>query len=432
MSSPPTAPPRPALASFWHDLPREARLLLATVVVDALGAGLVLPFGVVYLHEVRDMPLTTVGAVLGVPAVVALLLVGPFGSLIDRFGPRRVQIGALLSQTAGTALLAFVHTPVQAVCALALMGVGQAAFWPASQSLIAAVVPPETRQRYFGTSFTILNAGIGVGGLLSGFLVSVDSPRSFVIIYLVDSVSFLVPAIVLAGPLRHVANAAVHEPGDDAPPPSGSYRDVLRDRSFRPLLLFTMVSAFVGYAQFEAGWTAYARTVAEASTKVIGIAFAVNTATIVVLQLVVLQRIEGRRRTRVLLLQSAIWALSWAVMGLAGLVPASIVGAVLLATSMGVFALGETLMSPVQPAILNDLAPEALRGRYNATGSAVFQVAAIVGPVVAGQLLGRHLPVVFVAVLLAGCATMALVVVRLERLLPAHANGVRAEQVTTG
>ncbi|GMA86390.1 hypothetical protein GCM10025868_16400 [Angustibacter aerolatus] len=146
----------------------------------------------------------------------------------------------------------------------------------------------------------------------------------------------------------------------------------------------------------------------------------------------VLQRIEGRRRTRVLLLQSAIWALSWAVMGLAGLVPASIVGAVLLATSMGVFALGETLMSPVQPAILNDLAPEALRGRYNATGSAVFQVAAIVGPVVAGQLLGRHLPVVFVAVLLAGCATMALVVVRLERLLPAHANGVRAEQVTTG
>nr|WP_284291097.1 MFS transporter [Angustibacter aerolatus] len=228
----PTAPPRPALASFWHDLPREARLLLATVVVDALGAGLVLPFGVVYLHEVRDMPLTTVGAVLGVPAVVALLLVGPFGSLIDRFGPRRVQIGALLSQTAGTALLAFVHTPVQAVCALALMGVGQAAFWPASQSLIAAVVPPETRQRYFGTAFTILNAGIGVGGLLSGFLVSVDSPRSFVIIYLVDSVSFLVPAIVLAGPLRHVANAAVHEPGDDAPPPSGS----LPRRAARPLV----------------------------------------------------------------------------------------------------------------------------------------------------------------------------------------------------
>ena len=30
--------PRPGLTSFWHDLPREGRLLLSTVIVDAPGS----------------------------------------------------------------------------------------------------------------------------------------------------------------------------------------------------------------------------------------------------------------------------------------------------------------------------------------------------------------------------------------------------------
>jgi MFS family permease len=91
---------------------------------------------------------------------------------------------------------------------------------------------------------------------------------------------------------------------------------------------------------------------------------------------------------------------------------------------MAVFALGETFQSPVVPAITNDLAPAHLRGRYNAVGSMVFQVAAIAGPVVAGFLLGHHLTVPFVAVLLVGCALMVAVLRTLEAVIPAAANGV--------
>jgi MFS family permease len=430
---------RPSLSSFWHDLPREARLLLSTVVVDALGSGFVLPFAVVYLHEVRSLPLETVGVVLAVPALVALVALGPIGTLIDRLGPRRVQLVALLVQAVGSALLAFVQDAPQAAFAMGLIGVGHAAFWPASQSLIAAVVPSSIRQRYYGTNFTLLNAGIGIGGLTSGLVVSSARPWTFSAIYLLDAVSFLAPMTVLAWPLRHIGNAVAHQPQADAHgrvAPT-SYRAVFRDPVFRSMLAVTFFSAFVGYAQFEGGWTAYARTVADASTRLIGVAFAVNTATIVLLQLVVLQRIEGHRRTRLLMLMSGVWAASWSLMGLAGLVPASLAGAVLLAASMGVFALGETLLSPVAPAITNDLAPDHLRGRYNAVNTAVFQAAAVVGPVVAGALLGRHQPAVFVCVLLAGCAAMVVLLLRVERVISPRANGVtvdRAElaEVRTG
>jgi hypothetical protein len=50
-SETPTSPA--TLHSFWHDLPGEGRLLLSLVVVQVLGTGLVLPFLVVYLHEIR-------------------------------------------------------------------------------------------------------------------------------------------------------------------------------------------------------------------------------------------------------------------------------------------------------------------------------------------------------------------------------------------
>lgn len=426
MDDVPTRPPtpRPTVASFWHDLPREARMLLSTVVVDALGTGFVLPFAVVYLHEVRDLALQTVGVVLAVPALVALVALGPIGTLIDRLGPRRVQLVALMVQAAGSALLAFVQTAPQAAVAMGLIGVGHAAFWPASQSLVSAVVPSAIRQRYFGTSFTLLNAGIGIGGLTSGLLVSEARPWTFSAIYLVDAATFLAPIAVLAWPLRHVGNAVEHEPDVDGQVQPATYRAVLRDPVFRSVLTVTFISAFVGYAQFEAGWTAYARTVADASTRLIGVAFAVNTATIVLLQLVVIQRIEGHRRTRVLMLMSGVWAASWSLMGLAGLVPASLTSAVLLAASMGVFALGETLLSPIGPAITNDLSPDHLRGRYNAVNTAVFQAAAVVGPVVAGLLLGRHQPAVFVGVLLAGCVAMVVLLLRVERVISPHANGV--------
>ena len=78
--------PSPGLAGFWHDLPREGRLMLSIVVLEFLGTGLVLPFHVVYLHEVRDFSLSDVGLLLGLPPLMGLLVVGPGGSAIDRLG----------------------------------------------------------------------------------------------------------------------------------------------------------------------------------------------------------------------------------------------------------------------------------------------------------------------------------------------------------
>ena len=144
------------------------------------------------------------------------------------------------------------------------------------------------------------------------------------------------------------------------------YLAVLRNRAVASLLALTFVSSFVGYSQLNAGFPAFARTVGEVSTRAIGFAFAANTLVIVVLQLFVLRRIEGVRRTRVIAVMGVVWASAWLLLGASGLVPGTLGAALLVAACASMFAFGETMLQPTIPALMNDLAPDHLRGRYNA------------------------------------------------------------------
>jgi MFS family permease len=405
--------------SGLRDLPREARILLVGVAVNALGLGLVLPLLVVYLYDVRGFALDTVGLLAATPPVVAMVLLGPIGIGIDRLGPRRVQMGALVSSSLGAAGLSFAATVPAAFASMALLGVGQAAFWPASQALVAEVVPSRVRPKYFGVSFALLNVGIGVGGVVAAFVAAVERPSSFEWLYRLDALSFLVPLALLLGPLRHVGNRSrerVLSPG--------TYRDVVADQVFRRFLLLVFASTFVGYGVIEAGWAGYARVVAEASTRTIGLAFAANTAMIVALQLAALRFIDGRRRTSMLALMAGVWAIAWLMLGAAGLVPGTAIATMLLIGSLAVFGAGETLLSPIVPAVTNDLASDALRGRYNAVSSFAFQAAAVSAPVIAGVLLDRGWAGVFIGVSVGGCAVLAMVALKLAHHLPPAANGL--------
>src|SRR4051794_37648550 len=113
----------PGLSGFWRDLPREGRMMLSIVVLEFLGTGLVLPFNVVYLHEVRHFSLSDVGLLLGLPPLMGLLVVGPGGTAIDRFGARRMQLGVLVLLVLGNVTLAFATTRASAALALALTGI---------------------------------------------------------------------------------------------------------------------------------------------------------------------------------------------------------------------------------------------------------------------------------------------------------------------
>jgi MFS family permease len=390
----------------------DARRILVGSFFSALGTGLTLPFLLVYLTQVRGLSAGTVGLLAGWMGLVALVLGPVGGSLIDRYGARVVVIPCYLIVAAGTASLAFVDGALSALLVLTLIAIGSGTYWSGQSTILAALVTPDERQRAFGLSFTLLNLGIGIGGIISGAVVDAARPITFQAIYLGDAVSFLIPAAILlsmpAVGRRFVATTdrTAVAAGAAVGRERGGYAIILRDRAFMRFFLFGLTLTTFGYAQIEVGFTAYSTVVAEVSPRIIGWALAANTLVIVVAQLFVLRWLEGRSRTHALATVGVVFTAWWVVLAGAGFAasngrPALAIAGVVACAA--VFAMGETFLSPVMPAITNALATDELRGRYNAMSATVWGVSSVIGPVAAGPLIGGGLGGVWVALVVAGC-----------------------------
>src|SRR5256885_12403827 len=108
---------------------RDARRILVGSVCSAIGRGLTLPFLFVYLNQVRGLPAGTVGLLVGWMGLVGLVLAPMGGTLVDRYGARRVVLPLFLVEAAGTASLGFVHSATSAFVALTVVALGTSALW---------------------------------------------------------------------------------------------------------------------------------------------------------------------------------------------------------------------------------------------------------------------------------------------------------------
>ncbi|MFE9201097.1 MFS transporter [Micromonospora sp. NPDC007230] len=401
----------------------EARRILLGTLLSAIGRGLTLPFLFIYLTDVRGLTDNQAGLVIGWFGAVTLALSPLGGTLIDRFGARRVVLPCLAIEAVGTGSLALVDSIGTAFAVSTLIAIGGSALWAGQTTILASLTGDGERQRVFGLQFALLNLGIGVGGLISGAVVDIARPVTFQAIYLLDALSYLTPGLILLT-LPHVGHRLVQAP-TAAARSAGGYLTVLRDRPFRRLVIFGLVLTTCGYAQIEVGFTAYSVRVVEVTPRVVAWALACNTVMIVLSQLLVIRRMEGRSRTRALAGVGAVFAAAWLVLGAAGLVGTgnALVAALGVVACAAIFGFGETMLSPVMPALTNALATDELRGRYNAMSSMIFGISGIIGPVTAGPLLGAAHGRLWVAVVVGGCLAASALALSLRPLLTAAQDG---------
>lgn len=408
------------IRSLIPQLPRRAWTVLAGDAFSAFGSGLVLPFLVVYLRDVRDISVDTAGLVIATIAVVSLAAGPASGWLVDRIGSRRALLTSLMLSALGALAIAGIDSVWQAFGAGALFGLGMVFLWPASHSLLMSVVSPAQRSSVLSVHYATLNAGLGIGGVFGGLIADVHDPRSFETLYIADAVTFL----AFAGLLLRMNDIGRRAEPDDLLGRRGGYAQVLRDRVFLRVCALGALLVAVGYAQLESGYPAFATGQGGIGTRALGFTFAANTFVIVVGQLVILKKLTGVRRTRAVAMMCALWGTAWLVTLGAGNVTSGAVATAGFVAAMAVFALGETFMSPTLPAIVNDLAPEVLRGRYNGMYSMSWSLGHMVGPALAGVALEHHFGNAFFASLVVACGVAGVAAVRLERHLPVAANRV--------
>jgi len=353
--------------------------------VNAFGNGITYPFVVIYLHNVRGFSLGTAGLVLATNGATSLLASPIAGWLSDRIGGRLTLAGALGLMAAGISSFPLVHEPWHAYLAMAIVGAGNGSFWPSQSTLLAGLAPEARRHAAYALQRVSRNLGIGLGGLTGGLIATTSDPRSFTILFLVDAATFLGFIAVLP----FVPDPELPPVDEGARP--GRYRDVLRDRLLLGIVGLNVVFVSAGYAQIEL-LPAFAKNEAHVSERGIGVIFLVNTLVIVFAQLPIARALEGRRRMPVLALMTVLWAAAWMIVLVAGATLEALAAASVFALAGLVFGLGECFQGPTQGALVADLAPPRLRGRYMALSTISWEIGFVIGPAVGGFVLDRPRP----------------------------------------
>ena len=414
-----TLEPVRALAAYLRGLdphlPRTVWLVQAGGVVNALGNGVVIPFIVIYLHNVRGISFAEAGFALAFAGVTALLAGFAAGPLVDRIGGRNTLLVGLVLQAAAFALFPLIREPWQAFALLGLEGVGTACFWPGQSTLLARLTPAEDRHSAYALQRISMNLGIGLGSLAGGLIATTSDPASFTRLFLLDAATFLVFVLVLGG-----VSEPRDEPARAEEVAEGGYRAVFRDRNFVGLLGLNVLFVAVGYEVF-ALLPPFAKNYADVDEHWIGFIWLANTLLIVLAQLPVSKALEGRRRMVALAVMNVLWAIAALVVLGAGIWLTATAAALAFMGATMIFGVGETLQGPTQAPLVADLAPEQLRGRYFALSSMSWSAGSILGPAVGGALLGLH-PFAVWPLAAAICVFAAAGCLALERRLP---EGVR-------
>ena len=416
-------------------LPRSAWLLLAGMFSGWLAGGFVMTFLIIYLHFVRGVSLGTAGIALALVAAGGALVSPLVGSLTDRFGARRLLMVMLAVGAAGAVSLAAVRTPWQAMLATFIYGIGLASLSGPEYTLLATVVPRAKRSAAFALQYSAVTLGISIGALLGGLAVDIERPQTFELAFVACAVPYAVYAILLSR-VKVMADATteVDEPdgaGGASGRPAGGYRRVLADRVFlRVLAAMFLVIVFSG-TQFDAAYPVFVVGVGGASTRLIGYAFVANALMIVLSQLIVLRLLEGHRRTRAFMLATGFAVLCWIIVLVSAHLGGGAAAMLGFVVALMVFAVAEVMWAPTYMPLVNDLAPDDLRGRYNAMNGTIDGVGRVVGPLLAGYLLQFGLGDLLMIVLATGTAASALVIVGIERRLPAEANLICREDAAT-
>ena len=262
--------------------------------------------------------------------------------------------------------------------------IGRTAFWGSYSPMVTLISPPGEREKWFGFLGALRNAGFAVGGVVAGVALTVDSTGALL---RGRAAERRVVRAVLRAARRRDASTSPRAAAATAIPrrSSAAWGTVLRDRGYRWL-----VASNFGYAMTSAALNVaipvYVVEMLGLPGWVSAAVFVINTLMIGVGQGVVVQRMTGAVRARIVALGAILTAASFLVMWGAGPLGVVAASAVVLVAAV-VYTLGELVAGPVLATLAAESPPPALRGRYIATYQLSWNVATGVAPLLYAWLL---------------------------------------------
>jgi len=337
---------------------------------------MVVPFLTLYLTEFHHYTIAQAGIVMGLFGAGAIA--GGFigGRLTDKYGFYPIQLITLSGGGLFFILLGLMKT-YSLICLFTfLLSLVNEAFRPANATAVAHYSTPENRTRSYSLNRLAINLGWAVGGGLGGLIASIN----YHLLFWVDGITNIIAAALLWRLMRRPGSRqAAHREL-----PRLTTDSAYRDKHYLLFILFTTLFAMCFFQMFTNLPVFYKQDL-HFSEQFIGFLMALNGIIIAFIEMVLVYRLEGRRRNLTyIFIGVSLCSFSFL---LYNIFPG---GSWIAISAMVVVTFGEILSMPFMNSFWISRSTAANRGQYAGLYTIAWATAQVLGPVLGSQIAQHY------------------------------------------
>jgi predicted MFS family arabinose efflux permease len=349
--------------------------LLSCVMLVNRSGTMVIPFLTIYLtRPSMGYSIGQAGLVMGIFGLGAVC--GGFigGKLTDKFGFYPIQLFTL---TGGGVLFIVLGqiTQFPLIClSTFLLSLVNEAFRPANSTAIAHYSKEENRTRSYSLNRLAINLGWAIGGATGGILASIN----YHLLFWVDGLTNIAAAFLLRYFLSPSSNSG--EPAAKEKNPA-NLRSAYQDRIYLVFIVFTILFAMC-FFQLSATLPVYYKRILHLPEYFIGMLMALNGLIIVLIEMVMVFKMEGRRHNLYYISIGMVWVgLSYLLLNI---FPSTAMTAVFC---MIIMTMGEIFAMPFMNSFWISRTGAGNRGQYAGLYAIAWSTAQVIGPLGGSQVV---------------------------------------------
>ena len=353
--------------------PHALRFVMITILLDAMGFGLIMPVLPRLLMRVGSLPLDAAinaGAWMSLAMAAASFIAAPvLGNLSDALGRRKVLLIALAGLAANYLVLALAGSVAMIIFGRVLTGLFGGSYGPA-QAAVADITSPDDRAKTFGMVSAAFGIGFIAGPALGGLLSGCGDTAPFYAALALALANFLYGLWLFPETLK----PELRRPFSLARAnPFGAWKTAAASQGMRRIalvLLLWQVASLV----YPLTWSFWAIAQLGWSDQMIGLSFALVGITIALSQVFLTGRAVKRLGERNAAQLGMIGAA-------AGFIGYALCGSTLVAGLLMVAIAIQSLVQPSLMAMLSRRADAAQQGEIQGLAAMIMGLGSIIGPV---------------------------------------------------
>lgn len=339
------------------------------------------PFVTVIIRERLDIPLTTAALLLTIQSIASLLSTLVVSSIMDKVGRKTPIVVSLIGSALALAMMATADTFAQWAVLMAIYGVFVPVFNIGVNTMVADIVEPDNRSPAYALIRMISNAGIAIGPVIGGTLVTL---MSFEAVYYAIAIAYGILTVFIVTMIRETIPDDVDAENDE-PTPAIGYGYILRDTVFMGMFVMFMLVMF-GNTQIFVLLPVYAKENFGLVESQYSLLLTINATMVVLFQYALTKFTDRYKPLPVMAWAALLYAIGLGSVAVGYNLPT-------FALSMIIVTIGELMLMPTALTFIANIAPTKLRARYMGIFGLGWPLAAGIGPVIGGFLNDNFSPI---------------------------------------